>query len=180
MPRKQGPATDRAIRHQLHHALHAAEAKLASGTVVLDMRAFNSIADYFLICQGSNPRQTQSIAEAIEMALAPRHGLREGFTRGEWIVLDYMDFVVHIFTEKTRNFYGLERLWRQAPQIAAASLESAPRTQADHSKDRGGASGRGKKKSAAAASKSAPRARRAASGSSQSRSRAVKKPRRKP
>ncbi len=179
MRRNQGSATNRAIRHQLLHALCAAEAKLASGSVVLDMRAFNSIADYFLICQGANPRQTQTIAEAIEKALAPRHGLREGFTRGEWIVLDYMDFVVHIFTEKTRNFYGLERLWRQAPQIAAESLEHAPpRAQTAPVKVRG-SSGPGKKKSAAAAKKSAP-ARRAASGSSQSRSRTAVKPRRKP
>lgn len=180
MPRKPAPATDRALRHQLLQALRAAVAKLASGSVVLDMRAFNSIADYFLICQGANPRQTQSIAEAIEMALAPRHGLREGFTRGEWIVLDYMDFVVHIFTEKTRNFYGLERLWRQAPQITAANLAHPPRTPAAQAKAQGRASQRGQKKGVAAAKKSPSRPPRAKPKSSQSRSRVASKPRRKP
>ncbi len=113
--------TDRQLRLRLKRALRAAEAKKAQEIVILDVRKLTSLADYFLICHGANPRQNQAIADAIQAELAGA-GLsaphQEGYRRAEWIVLDYVQIVAHVFNSKTRNFYGLERLWRGAPQVA--------------------------------------------------------------
>ncbi len=116
--------TDRQLRTRLKRALQAAESKKAQEIVVLDVRQLTSLTDYFMICHGANNRQNQAIAEAIERALAGS-GMSsphlEGFRRADWIVLDYFQIVVHIFSAKTRNFYGLERLWRNAPKLALLS-----------------------------------------------------------
>jgi ribosome-associated protein len=108
------------IPPQVQRAADAAEDKKASDLVVLDLRAASGFTDYFLICSGTNPRQIRAIADAIMEALGedgakPAHV--EGYDRSEWILLDYFDFIVHIFAPETRMFYGLERLWGNAERI---------------------------------------------------------------
>ena len=89
--------------------------KKARNVVVIDLEGICSFSDCFIICSGTSTRQTQSIADGIEEKLRGA-GLRpshiEGLSKGEWILLDYLDFVVHIFTDTSREFYDLERLWR--------------------------------------------------------------------
>ena len=78
--------------------------------------------DYFVICSGTSDRQVQAIADAVDGALRAE-GVRplhvEGYNRAQWVLLDYGDLVVHIFQEETRRFYGLERLWGDAPDVTA-------------------------------------------------------------
>ena len=105
---------------EVQRAIAAAEAKKADDVVLLDLRKAAGFADYFLICSGGNPRQIRAIADAIMEALAsdgarPAHV--EGYQRSEWILLDYFDFVVHVFGPETRLFYGLERLWGNAERV---------------------------------------------------------------
>ena len=105
---------------QIDAAIRAAEDKKAVDLVVLDFRKAAAFTDYFLICSGTNPRQVRAIADAIIDALAadgvkPAHV--EGYDRSEWVLVDYFDFIVHIFAPETRLFYGLERLWGNAERI---------------------------------------------------------------
>jgi len=101
--------------NQLSEAIEAALDKKAQDAVVIELGEICSFTDYFLICTGTSTRQNQSIAENIEEVLR-RQGVRplhvEGQSEGEWILLDYVDFVVHIFSARAREFYDLERLWR--------------------------------------------------------------------
>ena len=102
------------------HALRAAEDKKATDLVVLDLRKAAGFTDFFVICAGSNPRQIRAIADSVMAALAdegvkPAHV--EGYDRSEWVLLDYFDFIVHVFMPETRLFYGLERLWGNAERI---------------------------------------------------------------
>jgi ribosome-associated protein len=94
--------------------------KKAMDVVVLDMRDASSITDYFLICSGGSDRQVQAIADAIEEQLE-QSGLDslgvEGYREGRWILMDYGDVLVHVFSQETRDFYDLERLWANAPKI---------------------------------------------------------------
>ena len=89
--------------------------KKARNVIVLDLEGVCSFSDRFIICSGTSTRQTQAIADGIDEKLRGS-GIRtahiEGYSEGEWILLDYLDFVVHIFTETAREFYDLERLWR--------------------------------------------------------------------
>ena len=89
--------------------------KKARDLVVLNLEGICSFTDNFVICTGTSTRQTQAIADGIDERLK-KSGLRashtEGYAEGEWILIDYADFVVHIFTETAREFYDLERLWR--------------------------------------------------------------------
>jgi ribosome-associated protein len=107
----------------LDHAARAALAKKATEVVILDLRRATVFTDFFLIVSGGNQKQIQAIAEAVEEALR-QEGLRpnhvEGYPRQEWILLDYADFVVHVFTERTRRFYDLERLWGAATRLEVA------------------------------------------------------------
>lgn len=100
---------------QLTEALEAALDKKAQDVVVIDLDDVCSFTDHFVICTGTSSRHSQSIAEGIDERLR-KQGVRplhiEGLKEGEWILLDYIDFVVHIFTAKSREFYDLERLWR--------------------------------------------------------------------
>lgn len=105
---------------QVEDAVRAAEDKKAHDIVILDLRKAAGFTDYFIICSGTNPRQIRAIADAIMETLAaegakPAH--IEGYDRSEWILLDYFDFIVHIFAPETRTFYGLERLWGNAERI---------------------------------------------------------------
>jgi len=105
---------------QIERAIAAAEDKKAVDLVVLDLRKAAGFTDFFLIASGGNPRQIRAIADSVVEALAaegvkPAHV--EGYDRSEWILLDYFDFIVHIFATETRLFYGLERLWGNADRV---------------------------------------------------------------
>lgn len=106
---------------QVALAVDAASDKQARDLVVLDLRQAAGFTDFFLLCSGSNQRQIRAIADGVMEALAaegvkPAH--IEGYDRSEWVLLDYFDFVVHVFAPETRTFYGLERLWANAERIS--------------------------------------------------------------
>ena len=108
------------VPKQVSLAIEAAADKQASDLVVLDLRKATGFTDFFVICSGTNPRQIRAIADSVTEALAatgakPAHV--EGYERSEWILLDYFDFIVHVFAQETRAFYGLERLWGNAERI---------------------------------------------------------------
>ena len=87
---------------------------------MLDLKGITSFADYFVICSGSNPRQIQAISDEIGLQLKQEGELPqsvEGYTQAEWILADYGDFLVHVFSEKARAYYDLERLWRSAKPV---------------------------------------------------------------
>lgn len=101
----------------LKTVIEAAQDKKATGIVVLDLRKSGAFTDHFVIATGANPRQVQAIADAVEQALkaeGQRPSLVEGYARAEWVLLDYFDFVVHVFSRQARDFYGLDRLWGNA------------------------------------------------------------------
>lgn len=102
-------------------ALHSAADKKATGMVVLDLRAIASFAEFFIIATGANQRQVQAISDEINEQLKKQLGRRavriEGYSSAEWVLLDYGDFVVHIFNTEAREFYDLERLWRDAQRV---------------------------------------------------------------
>ena len=105
---------------QIAAAVAAAEDKKANELVVLDLRKASGFTDYFVICSGQNARQVRAIADAVTDGLSsqgvePAHV--EGYERSEWVLLDYFDFIVHVFAPETRLFYGLERLWGNAEPI---------------------------------------------------------------
>ena len=111
--------------NQLSEAIEAALDKKAQDAIVLELGAICSFTDYFLICTGTSTRHNQTIADHIEETLK-RDGVRplhvEGRSEGEWILLDYVDFVVHIFSVRSREFYDLERLWRAGKRRDAYEL----------------------------------------------------------
>src|SRR5262245_23761368 len=105
----------------------AALDKKALDVVALDLRKASAFTDFFVICTGANLRQVKAIADAVEEALRSRGlkpALTEGYSRGDWVLIDYFDFIVHIFSPHTREFYGLERLWADAKRIEIASPSS--------------------------------------------------------
>lgn len=86
---------------------------------MLDLREVTSFADFFVICTGANPKQIQAITEEIGLELAERgeHPVSvEGFDNAEWVLADYGDYLIHVFSAKARDYYDLERLWRHAKQ----------------------------------------------------------------
>ena len=119
---------------EIERAVEAAQAKKAVDLVVLDLRSLNGFTDYFLICSGQNQRQVKAIAEAVEESLARSHRKPahiEGSGRADWILLDYFDFVVHIFNPDTRAFYGLERLWGSAERLEVVDVDRRPPVKAE-------------------------------------------------
>lgn len=101
-------------------AVKAADAKQAKEIRVLDLRDVSSFADYFVICNGSNTRQIQAIADEIEQRLKKKGEAPnsiEGYRNAEWVLMDYGDYLIHIFSEKARAYYDLERLWRDAKVV---------------------------------------------------------------
>jgi ribosome-associated protein len=91
--------------------------------VILDLRKASAFTDFFVICTGTNVRQVQAIADGVQEALRAedlRPSLVEGYERGQWVLIDYFDFIVHVFSPSTREFYGLERLWGDAKKIEVA------------------------------------------------------------
>jgi len=114
---------DSSIESRVRLAVAAALDKKATDLDVLSVGQLTSIADYFILCSAGNERQAQAIADSIldrlkaELNVKPL--LVEGTTPGRWVLLDFGDFIVHIFTEDVRRFYGLERLWGDAPNVTA-------------------------------------------------------------
>jgi len=131
-PQPSVRATPPAVAEQLDErvlaALNAAAEKKAIEPVVLDLREIASFTDFFLIVSGANERQVQAISDEVYETLkkAGHAALRvEGYKTAEWILLDYGDFVVHVFEQKARKFYDLERLWRESKRVELPAEFSA-------------------------------------------------------
>lgn len=108
---------------QLRPTMAALEDKKAFHLMVLDVSRKTSITDAFVICSAGSQRHAQAVADEVERVLRER-GTRplavEGYPQGTWILMDYVDFIVHVFQEERREYYALERLWGDAPDITAA------------------------------------------------------------
>lgn len=107
----------------------AADGRRASDIVVLDVHAYTSVADYFLICSGSSDRQVKAITDAIEeqlVASGDKPLAIEGYQEASWVLIDCADLVIHVFDEETRRFYDLERLWGQAARVPIPGLTGPP------------------------------------------------------
>lgn len=102
-------------------AVEAAQSKKAEDISVLDLRDVASFTDFFVICNGLNARQNQAISDEVEKQLKAE-GVRplsiEGYRQAEWILMDFGDFIVHIFSPRARHYYDLERLWKNARRLA--------------------------------------------------------------
>jgi ribosome-associated protein len=132
-PISAAPATPAAIANpdtvgRVRAAAAAAEDRKAVDLKVLHLQQVSDFTDYFLICSGTNERQVQAIADAVEERLRankvrPLH--IEGYNRAQWVLLDYGDLVVHVFLEEPRRYYALERLWGDAPDVTADFANSA-------------------------------------------------------
>ena len=119
------------LKRQVSEALLACQDKQAEDVAVLELeKDSGAFTDYFVMCSGANSRQVQAIADAVDERLEAL-GLRvthsEGYKQAEWVLLDYVDFVVHIFSEKARQFYDLERLWKSAKRVEATDLLPKPK-----------------------------------------------------
>src|SRR5215469_17508036 len=115
-------------KRQVSEAIAACLDKKAEELTILELeKGSGAFTDYFVICSGTNPRQIQAIADEVDLRLK-RAGLYplnvEGYRQAEWILLDYADFVVHIFGEKARRYYELERLWKSAKRLVPAELKT--------------------------------------------------------
>jgi ribosome-associated protein len=116
------------LKRQVSEAISACQDKKAEEITILELeKDSGAFTDYFLVCSGTNPRQVQAIADEVELRLKkadlrPTH--TEGYKQAEWVLLDYVDFVVHVFSEKARRFYDLERLWKSARRMEPAELKS--------------------------------------------------------
>jgi len=113
---------------ELRAAVEAAQDRKAAGITLLDLSGLGAFTGAFVICTGFSQRQVQAIADGVEEALTragsrPLH--REGYNSAEWILLDYGRFVVHVFAERARLFYDIERLWRKAPRVDVPDLPAA-------------------------------------------------------
>jgi ribosome-associated protein len=121
------------LKRQVAAAIQACLDKKAEEVSILEMeKGSGAFTDYFVLCSGTNPRQVQAIADEVELRLKtadvrPAHV--EGYKQGEWILVDYVDFVVHVFSEKARKFYDLERLWKTAKRLEPSELK--PKTRAN-------------------------------------------------
>lgn len=121
-PRKRTKkrATSPALPKDIATGVAAALDKKALDPLILDLRKSQGFTDYFIILTGANTRQVQAIADGVQSVLG-KQGVKptlvEGATRAEWILIDYFDFIFHVFTPATREFYGLERLWGDAERV---------------------------------------------------------------
>jgi ribosome-associated protein len=120
------------LKQQVTAAIQACLDKKAEELSILEMeKGSGAFTDYFVLCSGTNPRQVQAIADEVELRLKAT-GVRptqvEGYRQGEWILVDYVDFVVHVFSEKARKFYDLERLWKTAKRLEPSELKPKPKS----------------------------------------------------
>jgi ribosome-associated protein len=116
------------LKRQVGEVIHACQDKKAEEVTILQLeKDSGAFTDYFVVCSGTNPRQIQAIADEVEDRLE-KQGLRpthvEGYKQAEWVLLDYVDFVVHVFSEKARKYYELERLWKSAKRMEPSELAS--------------------------------------------------------
>src|SRR5208283_3088665 len=119
------------LKKQVAAAIQACLEKKGEELSILEMeKGSGAFTDYFVLCSGTNPRQIQAIADEVELRLK-NTGLRpthvEGYNQAEWVLIDYVDFVVHVFSEKARKFYDLERLWKSAKRLQPSDLKTAAR-----------------------------------------------------
>jgi ribosome-associated protein len=124
----------RDLKRQVAEAIQACLDKKAEELSILEMeKGSGAFTDYFVLCSGTNPRQVQAIADEVELRLKAA-GLRpahvEGYKQAEWILVDYVDFVVHVFSEKARKYYDLERLWKTAKRLEPSELSPEPKRKA--------------------------------------------------
>jgi ribosome-associated protein len=122
------------LKQQVAAAIQACLDKKAEELSILEMdKGSGAFTDYFVLCSGTNPRQVQAIADEVELRLKSA-GLWptqvEGYKQADWILVDYVDFVVHVFSEKARKFYDLERLWKTARRLEPLDLKAKPRSKA--------------------------------------------------
>jgi ribosome-associated protein len=122
------------LKQQVAQAIQACLDQKAEELSILEMeKGSGAFTDYFVLCSGTNPRQVQAIADEVELRLKST-GVRpahvEGYKQGEWILVDYVDFVVHVFSDKARKFYDLERLWKTARRLEPSELKASPRPKA--------------------------------------------------
>ena len=124
--------SDSSIESRVRIAVAAALDKKATDLDVLAVAELTSIADYFILASATNERQAAAIADAVTDRLREELNVKpllvEGTTPGRWVLLDFGDFIVHIFTEDVRRFYGLERLWGDAPNVTAEYTGEAERS----------------------------------------------------
>jgi len=118
------------LKRPVFEAISACQEKKAEQIVVLELEPESgAFTDYFVVCSGTNPRQVQAISDEVEQRL-DKAGMRpahvEGYKQAEWVLLDYVDFVVHVFSEKARSYYDLERLWKSAKRLEPADLTAVP------------------------------------------------------
>src|SRR6266581_55646 len=122
------------LKKQVAAAIQACLEKKAEELSILEMeKGSGAFTDYFVLCSGTNPRQVQAIADEVELRLKaanlrPAHV--EGYKQAEWVLLDYVDFVVHVFSEKARKFYDLERLWKTAKRLEVSDLKTVAKKKA--------------------------------------------------
>ena len=114
------------LKKQISEAISACLDKKAEDLNLLELeQGSGAFTDYFVICSGTNPRQVQAISDEVELRLK-RAGLYpnniEGYKQSEWVLIDYVDFVVHIFSESARRYYDLERLWKSAKKLEPKEL----------------------------------------------------------
>lgn len=130
----QGPKTKRCmktidLKRQVLEAINACQDKKAEEISVLELeKGSGAFTDYFVVCSGTNPRQVQAIADEVELRLknaGQRPAHVEGYRQADWVLLDYVDFVVHVFSEKSRRYYDLERLWKSAKKLEPSELSRA-------------------------------------------------------
>lgn len=113
-------------KQQVREAIHACQDKKAEEISILELdKASGAFTDYFVVCSATNPRQVQAISDEVEMRLKKTGQYPkqiEGYRQAEWVLLDYVDFVVHVFSEKARKYYDLERLWKSAKRLEPSDL----------------------------------------------------------
>jgi len=119
------------LKKQVSEAIRACQEKKAEELTILELeQRSGAFTDYFVSCSGTNPRQIQAISDEVELRLK-RAGTYpnniEGHKQAEWVLLDYVDFVVHVFSEAARKYYDLERLWKSARKLEPADLIAKPR-----------------------------------------------------
>ncbi len=119
------------LKRQVNEAILACQDKKAEQVTILELeKDSGAFTDYFVVCSGTNPRQVQAIADAVDErleGLGIRTAHTEGYKQAEWVLLDYTDFVVHIFSENARQYYDLERLWKSATKLEPSELIAAPK-----------------------------------------------------
>src|SRR3954469_6421226 len=122
------------LKSQIFEAISACNEKKAEELTILELeKNSGAFTDYFVICNGTNPRQIQAISDEVELRLK-RNGVYpnniEGHRQAEWVLIDYVDFVVHIFSASARKYYDLERLWKSAKKIELGDFLAKPRKRA--------------------------------------------------